>query len=222
MTLTGKAYLVLEDDQGEAVFEFESELEHESGLDRAFIMGEQGQQIREIINNTDETGKIEDVVNRRKGFWIDGGAGLWTATISAEIHRSDDVDWGDGTGGRGDENVTRRDASGQVVAVSRENILTFWMSKSITDSRRAGRLHWGEWTDGRFGPEGVFAQPMAVAVQNHTMSTDTQDPGTLSVTIEVAHITLFADTERPDWLSDDSLNNYADIVSDPLSTMPDH
>lgn len=222
MTLSNQAYLVVEDDTQEAVFEFHAELEITSDLDKAFIMSERGQYIREIFNQANIISDVDSVANRRAGYHIDGGAGSWQTTIDFEVQTENNVSWGDGSGGSGGSNVTKLDASGTGVdAVTRENIFELWMARSITDSRNPGRLHFGEWTDGRFNESGVFGQPMPVAVTGHNVSTDTGEPGNLSGTVDVQVIALFPDTGPPSWLANSTIGSFVESAAEALGVIPD-
>ena len=224
MTLANYAYLVVEDSTGEAVFEFHADLAHTSDLEKSFIMAERGQYIREVFNQAPVVGDIGDTQDRRAGFFIDGGAGSWGETIEFAADKGENVRWGDGSGGTGPDNVTAKDATGaNVSGITRSNVFELWMARTITDSRNPGRLHFGEWTDGRF-PEsdaGAMGQPMPVAVMNHNVSTDTDDPGRLSGSVDVQHISLFADADPPDWLSQSSIGGFVQGAAEALGVIPD-
>ena len=69
------AYLEVEDNTSTAVFELSLGLRTSGELDKNCLMGNRGQYITEIFNVTDSLGEIEnDTVDRRAGFWVDGGA----------------------------------------------------------------------------------------------------------------------------------------------------
>lgn len=222
MTLESRAYLVLQDGANEGVFEFNAQLEISSELDKSFIMAERGQYVREIFNQANIIGDIDNVADRRAGYHIDGGAGSWQETLSFEVHQDNNVSWGDGSGGNGADNVTERDASGTGIPMeTRKNVFELWLARTLTDSRNPARLHFGEWTNGRFNESGVFNQPLPVAVTNHNLEPDIQEPSNLTGSITMQVITLFADIDPPDWLADSNIGTFIQQAAEALGVIPD-
>jgi len=222
MTLKTRAYLVLEDNTGEAVFEFNANLEITSELDKSFIMAERGQYVRKIFNETQLIDDVDNVADRRAGYHIDGGAGSWQETLAFEVHADNNVSWGDGSGGNGASNVTSRDASGTGISMeTRKNIFELWLSRTLTDSRNPARLHFGEWTNGRFNEPGVFNQPLPVAITGHNIEPDVTEPSNLKGTITMQVITLFADTNPPSWLADSTIGSFLEQASEALGVISD-
>lgn len=186
MGLYNTAYLEIDDGLGsEAVFELR-EVETPSGeLTRSFIMGDRGQYISEINSLVKQSAGFNVApasLDRRTGRWLDGGAGNWAETI---IFRTglEDIQWGDGSGGQGRENITQTDASGgDVRPLTRLQILKYWLAQVRSDSYGYTRLHWGEWTDGSFDEyrdgeyvnveAGVYERPMVVAIEQFSHSKD--------------------------------------------------
>lgn len=206
MTLTDTAYLRIDDGTGAtATFEFADGLEETSETEKSFIMAERGQYITEIANNAVDNLAINDISTRRRGFWIDGGAGTITHTYNFETGL-EDVTWGDGTGGTGDANVTETDASGAGVhPLSRKQILDYWVQRTRTDSGAQARLHWGEWTNTDFGDAGVYGQPMPVAILSLTTnSPEVDEPSSMTGSITLVHIAWWfsEDDGIPEWAQD--------------------
>jgi len=218
------AYLVVEDATTTAEFELEIGLEHTSELTKSYLMGERGQYIREIVNKTplNDSGVDENTFERRKGYWIDGGAGNWQQTLGFETGL-EDVTWGDGSGGTGPGNVTETDASGaDVKPLSRYQVFEFWMAQTLTDSNTPARLYVGEWSDGTYAAEaGAYNRPMTVAVVDHTVTNPVDESGSLEGSITVALIAPWPTGGIPDWLSGDSITDFVSEVSDALDLIPD-
>lgn len=228
MTLHEKAYLVVSEDINDdatpdAVFEMEIGKQQTDELTKSYIMGERGQYIREVVNQVSGQAAGESAtVDRRTGFWIDGGAGNWQETVEFETGL-EDTRWGDGQSGTGPGNVTELDASGaDVKKRSRADIFTNWMARTITDSNNPGLLYAGEWTDGRFeGTAGAFNRPMPVAVTNHNISTDVDRPSGLRGSVTVAHLLPFPDaSEVPSWI-EGGASDFLDGIEATLSEIPD-
>ena len=214
------AYLVLEDTQGTGVFELSIELEPSGQLEKSFLMSSRGQYITAITNILPETGEIDSIMPRRAGFYVDGGAGDWIQTLSFTAGTEEDsIQWGDGSGGTGEANVTQRDASGAGInPQTRKDILELWLAKTKTDSRNPARLYFGEWTNGDYHSEsGVFNQPMPVAVQSFDLSNPPEESSDMTGSITVAAITPFADYDPPDWLSNSNIGTFIENVADELS-----
>lgn len=221
------AYLELEDNQGVGVFEFNLGLKTSGELDKNYLMGDRGQYITEIFNVSDEIGDIDaNTTDRRAGFWVDGGAGNYSERLEFETGL-EPVEWGDGSGGTGQSNVTPRDASGQgVKPLARYQVLSLWLARTLTDSRNPARLYFGEWATGKHHPEaGAFNQAMPCAVTNFQPEMpDTsggESPSTMRGVIELSMVTPFADYNPPDWMADSNVGTFVDQAAEELGVIPD-
>lgn len=214
MTLTEKAYLTVEDDaENEAVFEFQQGLETDSDLDKQFIMSDRGLYIQEIFKEfLGDEANLEGA-NRRKGYTIDGGAGLWRENLTFRTGL-EDVQWGDGSAD------DTKDASGpDVKAITRKQVIEDWLARTRTDSLRPGKLYWGEWTDGRFeGTAGAFGRPMFVSVDEYNLQSPEvdQDVNSMQGTMTLSRIALFPDSVPED------LEEATQLVQDALEGIKDY
>lgn len=224
MTLTNHAYLEIEGTSTTATFELSIGLEHESQLTKSYLMGERGQYIREIVNATPASGDFD--ASRRTGYWIDGGAGDWQMTLSFRTGK-EDVRWGDGDGGTGQANVTQTDGSGSgVSAISRKQILQYWLAKSKSDSGGTVRVHVGEWTDGSISgvssggiSAGAFGEPMPVAIRESQFRGPQPEQGEVASfegSITMSHVALWGGYDAPDWADSavDAALDAADYIPD--------
>lgn len=217
MTLHETAYLRIEG-SSTATFEFEIGLQYSSTLEKSYLMGERGQYLREIVNQSPGTGSFD--ADRRTGYWLDGGAGNWQPQLSFETGL-EDVQWGDGSGGTGPSNVTQTDASGpDVKPLSRLQVLQNWIAKSKSDSGGDTRIHVGEWTDGSVGSSsgGAFGQAMPVAIvdTSFSMPQTTEGPNSLEGTINMSHVSQWGGYGAPGWV-DDAIGaaiDAADVIPD--------
>ena len=219
------AYLEVEDNQGVGVFEFNLGLKTSGELDKNYLMGSRGQYISEIWDQSDALGEIDALAERRAGFWIDGGAGNYSERLEFETGL-EDVEWGDGTGGIGIDNVTQRDASGaDVKPLTRYQVLSLWLSRTLTDSRNPARLYWGEWATGKHHPNaGAFNQAMPCAVTNfqpEMPDTDGESPSTMRGTIELSLLVPFGSYDPPDWMADSNVGTFIDHAAEQLGVIPD-
>lgn len=218
MTLFKSAFLEIQGSTN-ATFEFSLNLSPTSTLEKSYLMGEQGQYLREIFNQAPGTGSFD--ASRRTGYWLDGGAGTWGVSVSFQTGL-EDVQWGDGSGGTGPSNVTATDASGaEVKPLSRLQVLQNWLARSKSDSGGDTRLHIGEWTDGTVGgvSAGAFGEPMYVAVQDTNFSMpepNDQGPSSFDGSINFAHVSRWGGYDAPDWF-DDAVG----AVVDAASAIPD-
>lgn len=227
MTLTDTAYLVVSDGTDRGIFELNIGLEYNSELEKSFIMSSAGQYIREVVNQKPIADQdIDSALDRRTGYSIDGGAGSWSQTLSFSTGL-EDVTWGDGSGGTGPTNVTRKDASGaDVKPISRYNVFEHWMARSVTDSRNPGWLLFGEWTtsDNDLSistPEGAFNKEMPVAVMSHNMDIDTEVSSELTGTVTLEHIKPFDSNELPSWLGGQTTTDLIANFAENLGVIPD-
>lgn len=209
MTLTGNAYVEIEADTN-ATFQLKIGYDNQSQASKSYLMGERGQYLREIVNQTPGTGSFD--ADRRTGFWLDGGAGDWQETFNFQVGvGGEDIQWGDSSGSRDQSGVTKTDASGtEVEGISRKNVLDYWLAKSKSDSGGDTRIHFGEWTDGTIThisgvSSAAFGQPMPVAVREWqaSLSGAENDPvGQVTGSITVSHVALWGGAEAPAWVDD--------------------
>lgn len=222
------AYLEVEDNQGTATFEFHTGLQTTGQLDKNYLMGERGQYIQEIYDQSDSIGEMDSSAQRRAGFWLDGGAGNYSETVTFETGL-DDVEWGDGTGGTGKDNVTPRDASGpDVKPLTRYHVLSLWLTRTLTDSRNPARFYYGEWTDGNqaeHSEAGAFNQPFPCAVTN--WNPDTQDAyddrsvASMEGTLELSMLVPFGSYDPPSWMADSNVGTFIEHVGEQLGVIQD-
>lgn len=221
------AYLEVEEGDGTTgVFEFSTGLKTSGELDKNYLMGSRGQYIQEIWDQSDALGEIDARAERRAGFWIDGGAGNYSQRVEFETGL-DDVEWGDGSGGTGPDNVTARDASGSgVKPQSRKNVLELWLAKTLTDSRNPARFYYGEWTDGNqaeHSEPGAFNQPFPCAVTNFQpeLNDVTDSPSFMRGVIELSLLVPFGSYDPPSWMADSNVGTFIDHVGEQLGVIQD-
>lgn len=214
MTLLNEAYLELETGDQTAVFEFSTDLEYTSSLERRFVIGERGSSIQSIDRLTPGVDLGLADSDRRTHYWWDGGGGTWTIELSFVTSKSDDVQWGDGSGGTGASNVTINDASGEgVPALTRMQILQNWVARVKSDSYGYTRLYWGEHSDGTYADSaGVFNSAMPVAVQDTNFEKPEDDTSAFVGNISMTHVSVW-----PPWVDDASdwvTDNIAEFSTD--------
>jgi hypothetical protein len=194
MTLTNESYLVVEDGAGnEAVFQFQSTQSLTSTLSKNYLVGGRGQYIAEAqryIQGNDFS-VSGDTLDRRAGKWIDAGAGDWEVELEYETGINDtSITWGDAPGDDGQANVTRTDASGaDVKPISRMQVLQYWIAQTRSDSFARSRIHIGEYTDGRFGEDGVYGYPIPVAVQDSQVTKPEDQASSFNGTLTMQRVT---------------------------------
>jgi hypothetical protein len=220
------AFLEVEDSTDTAVFELSLGLRTSGELDKNYLMGSRGQYIQEIWDQSDALGEIDALAERRAGFWIDGGAGNYSERIEFEAGtEGESIQWGDGSGGDGQSNVTPRDASGAgVKPLTRYHIMSLWLARTLTDSRNPARLYFGEWADGTYHPEpGAFGQAMPCAITNFQpeMPDVNESPTSFQGVIEVSLLVPFGDYEPPDWMADSNVGTFVDHAAEQLGVIPD-
>lgn len=220
------AYLELEDNTSTAVFELSLGLRTSGELDKNYLMGSRGQYIQEIWDQSDALGEIDALAERRAGFWVDGGAGNYSERIEFEAGtEGESIQWGDGSGGDGQDNVTPRDASGAgVKPLTRYHIMSLWLARTLTDSRNPARLYFGEWADGTYHSEaGAFGQAFPCAITNFQpeMPDVNESPTSFQGVIEVSLLVPFGSYEPPDWMADSNIGTFIDHVGEQLGVIQD-
>jgi hypothetical protein len=188
--LRNKAVLVIPTGGStEYVFEFSDGFELTRQVSKSFVMAGRGQYIDLVFDFVEEI-DAPDSSQRRRGYHLELGGGEWTREASFETGQ-EDIRWGDGEGGTGPDNVTTTDASGQGVhKEDRADVLEYVVAKTRTDSETFARLHYNQWTDGRFGDAGAHGRPMPVAIDADGLSitTDTQKPTSVEGTVNMVHL----------------------------------
>lgn len=212
MGLYNTAWLIVEEDpriesNRTAAFELRNVDESQSSQEPDYIMGGRGNFInsfRTFLSDTEEFGV--DAVSygpRRSGYWLDGGSGLWSETITFKVSDSSVATvWGDEQSAQGQENVTTTDASGtEINAITRRQVLDYWLAQTRSDSFGNTRIHIGEYTDGTYddyeesqkvsATAGAFGHPIPVAVESVQLTTPEDQPGTLEGTITLQRVKTF-------------------------------
>lgn len=185
MTLTNKAYLVLDNtDQfgAEGVFELRN-AEVAGELDREMLLGNRGQTLTGI------TSVLLDVGESGSGYNVDGGAGRDVFTVEGEIVKTDTDPprWGS------DGGSLPANAEGEH-PITQAQVLKNWVRTTTTDSFKAGKLHWGEWTDGRFSSSaGEFGEPVDVVVQSIRVQHPRDDPSASTASLELLRTSKLPD-----------------------------
>jgi len=190
MPLTNKAYLVLDNqDQfgDEGIFELENP-EVAAELDREMLLGNRGQTITGI---SDVVPILPELGEEGAGINIDGGSGRDVWTVEAEVI---EPEGGVGSGPQwGAENSSLPANAQGRPPLTQAQVLKNWVRTTTTDSLKAGKFYWGEWTDGRFGNVGAFDEPIPVVVQSCRLQHPRDEPSASIVTLE-----LLRTSEVPD------------------------
>lgn len=186
MPLTDRAVLELDHADADRTGEFHLlGVEPTEQLERSSLFGNRGQIITQL---SDVAPLVPTLGEEAAGYTIDAGAGEDLLTLSFEGGPGrDDLDsqWGDGSGGTGQANATRWDAT-DADAITKAQILKWWARTSRTDSRNAARLYWGEWSDGTYADQaGIFDEPIDVVVRSVALTKSRDDPAVFEGTVEV-------------------------------------
>jgi len=236
MGLYNTAWLVIEEDpridnNRTAAFELRNVEESQSSQEPDYIMGGRGNFITqyETFFGDETTFGVETINSRKRaGYWLDGGAGLWSETVNFSASDSSvPLVWGDEQSGTGQANVTTTDASGsEVKNLTRRQVLDYWMAQTRSDSFGNTRLHIGEYTDGSYqdyrdgakvnADAGAFGHPIPVAIESAQLTTP-EDENWLTGTITMNRVRTFPATE-------DQLSSIWDNIEFPdtaLGTVPD-
>ncbi|MFW5903515.1 MAG: hypothetical protein ACOCS7_02125 [Halolamina sp.] len=215
MPLRDIAYLEIdyEDSSGTVhtgVFELHEDLEQNTEVDIKYLLANRGQYLNEawsISNDVLPEDVTDEDLERRKGYHVDGGAGIWTRTITATGTQGDT--WGDGSTGADDpSDVSKYDATG-CDPQAMKDVLEWFLSQPRHGSTGNARLYIGEWSDGTYADSaGAFEKPWRCAITNGTVSRDPDDPSAVSVSLELAWTATYpgavGDTidNIGDWLED--------------------
>ena len=225
--LRNVAYLVISSDaigDADGVFELRHDLEVESQIEKSYLVGNFGTAIQEAARYVPSEipgSQAGTVPERRPGFSVDAGGGTWGGTLTFTTG-FEDVTWGDGSGGTGEGNETRTDASGEGVhPLTRLQVLQYWVANTLTDSRGQARIHIGEWTDGSYDDyrdgnavsvdAGLYGRPIPVAITAVEPRRPEDEPSNMSASIQYRR-TQIADELAEDLA--DWLGNVADSAED--------
>lgn len=233
MGLYNRAYLVIQEspkitDPSTAVFELRF-TDYTETVAPQYLVGGGGGFIREVNNfiTDDESFEVSgDIVQRRAGFWLDGGGGEWSVTLEFEAS-TDDLRWGDGESATGPSNVTRTDASGaDVRPLTRLQILQFWIAQSRSDSFSHTRLHVGEWTDGSYQDKrdgeyvatdpGAYGTPLPIAFEETPLQKQEDTTTTMTGTLNMQLALPFPGTEEglADWIEGEGIDVWSKDMSE--------
>jgi hypothetical protein len=239
MGLYNTAWLVIEEDprienNRTAAFELRNVDESASTQEPDYIMSGRGNFITQYSTFFgDETTFGVETTNARKraGYFLDGGSGIWSETVSFKASDSSvPLVWGDERSDAGQANVTKFDASGsEIEKLTRRQVLDYWLAQTRSDSFANTRLHIGEYTDGSY-PDyrdgekvsgetsaGVYEAPIPVAVESTQLSTPEDQTSTLDGSITFQRVRTFP-------VGEDQLSDWTDNIPNlgtPLAPIPD-
>lgn len=180
------------DQQRTCVFEFREDLERSTSTTHQYLLGNRGQYLREAVDlGSDVLGVDLPEANNRRGYHVDGGAGVVQITLTA-TGGDRDVRWGDGSSDPNDPNdVTKYDAAG-CGPQAQMDVLDWVSSQAKTDSANAARLYTGQFSDGTYaGTPGAFGKPRAIAIRELATSNAPDDPNAFTITFEGIWTALF-------------------------------
>jgi len=239
MGLYNTAWLVIEEDpritdNRTAAFELRNVEESQSTQEPDYIMGGRGlfiNQINSFLGDEETFGVGETDAFKRAGYWLDGGAGVWSETVQfKDSDSSDPIVWGDERSDPGQANVTQTDATGSdIQRLTRRQVLDYWLAMTRSDSFANTRLHIGEYTDGSYddyrngskvsADAGVFGTPIPVAVESVQLTTP-EDEDAMNGTLTLQRVRTFPvdEGELSDWVSNLSLRS---PTQTPSSQLPD-
>ena len=203
--------------EGEAaVFEFRDIDSSREEIEPDHLIGGSGQVLSELydqLSERDPTDLIPDRadLDRRAGYYVDGGAGRdsWTLSFEAGLDEADR--WGDGSSDVSDPtDVTRTDAQGSRPSAKRD-VLLQWIAQNRVDSSGQARLYVSEWADGTHADEpGAFGEPIPVAILSASAEVSTET--TLEGTLEVVRVSVFPDLTGA---AEDLVDELGDLIPDP-------
>lgn len=188
MPLHDRAVLEVDAFNRTGVFEMRS---HEPGreLTHDYLVGGRGQVISELyaqVSDIDPTDILPDAdLDRRAGYYLDGGAGRNRFPFTAEVGVGDgDFRWGDGSSSAGSAN--EYDAEGDVAPETKRDVLYRWLAEARTDSGGQLRLYFGEWSDGSYASTpGVYNEPKTVALISVRTDKPKDNPSGVQYTFEM-------------------------------------
>jgi hypothetical protein len=197
MPLRERAVLEIDivDDSGAertCVFELREDLEVTTSTTKTYLIGNRGQYLREAVDlGSDVLGIDLPEADNRRGYHVDGGAGVETITIEA-TGGDRGLQWGDGSTDPNDPaDVSQYDATGCDPGAQRD-ILDWIVSQAKTDSASPARLFHGEWSDGTHaGDAGAFGKPRAVAIREATLPNPPDESSAFNATIEMIWTDVF-------------------------------
>ena len=178
MSQHSKAVLVIENGDRTGIFEFQSDLEPRAEGRRSFLLGGRGGAINQLLSLLDEEGDLSS----RESFFLDGGLGRRELTLTATLiggGTADALQMGDGSSTGGEP--TEWDATG-AQPMSQWAILDHWISETRIDSENPAELHYGEWSDGEYVEEGVYA-PRRLVILEWNVDKPRDEPSTATVTL---------------------------------------
>ena len=232
--LRNVAYLVISSPaigEADGVFELHHDLEIESQLEKSYPVGNFGTAVQEATRavGAEETLTGESYAERRQGYNVDAGGGTWGGSLTFTTGY-EGATWGDESGGTGEANVTRTDASSDGVSpLTRLQVLQFWLANTLSDSRGQARLHIGQWTDGSYpdvvdGSEvavdaGVYGRPIPVAILTCEPRSPQDEPSNITATLQYRRTQIIdgAIEDVADWVTDvagDAADFFTDAAED--------
>lgn len=186
---------IVDDDGTErtCVFEFREDLETTTSTTKAYLLGNRGQYVKEAWEIGTDVLDVEGVPesDNRRGYHVDGGAGVVQITVTAKAGDWDEQ-WGDGSSDSADrEDTTKYDATGSTIDAQRD-VIDWVASQAKTDSASPARLYYSEWTDGtHFATAGAYDKPRAITIAELTTTRSPDDPSAFEVTLEAIWTDVF-------------------------------
>ena len=188
--LSEKAVLEIDlvDDSGTertCVFEIYEDLEITPSTTKQYLLGNRGQYVREAFEiSSGALGVDLPSAGNRRGYHVDGGAGIVTLTVSAK-GGDRDVRWGDGSSNASDpSSITKYDAEGCDPGDQRD-VLDWVVSQSKTDSASPARLYYGQWSDGTHASAaGAYDNPRIIAISELSAPNPPDDTSAFDITLE--------------------------------------
>lgn len=217
MPLRDVAYLEidLEDADGTVhtgVFQLREDLDQTGDITINYLLSNRGQLLREAFDiGTDLMPEnVTDAdLERRKGYDVDGGSGIWTQSITAKGAQGDT--WGDGSTDPNDESdVSKYDATGSDPQAMKE-VIEWYLTQPRHGSTGNARLYVGEWSDGTHADTaGAMGKPFRCAIREGTINRDPDDPSMVEVSLKLTWTALF-----PQAVGDslDKISNWLDDLS---------
>ena len=219
--LRNTAYLEISDPvvgDGDGVFELRHDLEIESQLEKSYLVGNFGTAIQEafrtVPGDAADLAFGETVPERRQGYSVDAGGGTWGGSLTFTTGL-EDATWGDGSGGDGEANVTKTDASGSGVhPLTRLQVLQYWLANTLSDSAGQARLHIGHYTDGTYDDyrdggrvsvdAGVYGFPIPIAILACEPRSPQDEPSNITATLQYRRTQVVdgAVDDVADWIAD--------------------